>query len=103
MNGQSLIDSLGVALPLAEMSPPTPVPAATKRRYQKRNHAAREIRITREVRSLLLNLDDSCQLYLSQCAVLGNPTIRSLASFAVFNPPADGSTTTGRPVVLPAR
>ncbi len=32
-------------------------------------------------------------------AVLGNPTIRSLASFAVFNPPADGSTTTGRPVV----
>jgi len=55
------------------MSPPTPVPAATKRRYQKRNHAAREIRITREVRSLLLNLDDSCQLYLSQCAVLGNP------------------------------
>ncbi len=32
-------------------------------------------------------------------AVLGNPTIRNLASFAVFNPPADGSTTTGRPVV----
>lgn len=32
-------------------------------------------------------------------AVVGNPTIRSLASFAVFNPPADGSTTTGRPVV----
>ncbi len=32
-------------------------------------------------------------------AVLGNSTIRSLASFAVFNPPADGSTTTGRPLV----
>ena len=32
-------------------------------------------------------------------AVLGNPTIRSLASLAVFNPPADGSTTTGRPLV----
>lgn len=32
-------------------------------------------------------------------AVLGNPTIRSLTSLAVLNPPADGSTTTGRPVV----
>ena len=32
-------------------------------------------------------------------AVLGNPTIRNLASFAVLNPPADGSTTTGRPLV----
>jgi tetratricopeptide (TPR) repeat protein len=32
-------------------------------------------------------------------AVLGNPTIRSLTSLAVLNPPADGSTTTGRPLV----
>jgi tetratricopeptide (TPR) repeat protein len=31
-------------------------------------------------------------------AVLHNPTIRRLASLAVLNPPADGSTTTGRPV-----
>ncbi|MSU49136.1 MAG: tetratricopeptide repeat protein [Opitutus sp.] len=32
-------------------------------------------------------------------AVLNNPTIRRLDSLAVFHPPADGSTTTGRPVV----
>ena len=32
-------------------------------------------------------------------AVLGNPTIRDLTSFAVLNPPADGSTTTARPLV----
>ncbi len=32
-------------------------------------------------------------------AVLGNPTIRDLTSLAVLSPPADGSTTTGRPVV----
>jgi tetratricopeptide (TPR) repeat protein len=32
-------------------------------------------------------------------AVLGNPTIRDLTSLAVFNPPADGSTTTARPLV----
>ena len=32
-------------------------------------------------------------------AVLHNPTIRRLASLATLNPPSDGSTTTGRPVV----
>jgi Flp pilus assembly protein TadD len=32
-------------------------------------------------------------------AILANPTIRSLNSIAVLNPPADGSTTTGRPLV----
>ncbi len=32
-------------------------------------------------------------------AVLHNPTIRRLDSLAIFFPPADGSTTTGRPVV----
>ncbi len=32
-------------------------------------------------------------------AVVNNPTIRSLTSLAVLHPPADGSTTTGRPVV----
>lgn len=32
-------------------------------------------------------------------AVLHNPTIRRLDSLAIFSPPADGSTTTGRPVV----
>jgi len=32
-------------------------------------------------------------------AVVDNPTIRSLASLDVLRPPADGSTTTGRPVV----
>lgn len=32
-------------------------------------------------------------------AVLRNPTIRRLDGWAVFSPPADGSTTTGRPVV----
>ena len=32
-------------------------------------------------------------------AVVNNPTIRQLASLATLNPPADGSTTTGRPVV----
>jgi tetratricopeptide (TPR) repeat protein len=32
-------------------------------------------------------------------AVLHNPTIRQLGSWAVLNPPSDGSTTTGRPVV----
>lgn len=32
-------------------------------------------------------------------AVQRNPTIRRLATWAVINPPADGSTTTGRPVV----
>lgn len=32
-------------------------------------------------------------------AVLNNPTIRRLDSFAIFQPPADGSTTTGRPIV----
>ena len=32
-------------------------------------------------------------------AVLENPTIRRLDSPAIFTPPADGSTTTGRPVV----
>lgn len=32
-------------------------------------------------------------------AVLNNPTIRRLASAAIFQPPADGSTTTGRPLV----
>lgn len=32
-------------------------------------------------------------------AVMENPTIRNLASLAVFQPPADGSTTTGRPIV----
>ena len=32
-------------------------------------------------------------------AVLGNPTIRDLTSLAVLNPPADGSTTTARPLV----
>ena len=32
-------------------------------------------------------------------AVVNNPTIRDLTSLAVFAPPADGSTTTGRPVV----
>jgi tetratricopeptide (TPR) repeat protein len=32
-------------------------------------------------------------------AVLANPAIRSLGSIAVLNPPADGSTTTGRPLV----
>jgi protein O-mannosyl-transferase len=32
-------------------------------------------------------------------AVINNPTIRHLGSLAVFNPPADGSTTTGRPLV----
>ncbi|MBC7365261.1 MAG: tetratricopeptide repeat protein [Undibacterium sp.] len=38
-------------------------------------------------------------LFDDRGAVLTNPTIRSLASLAVFNPPADGSTTTGRPLV----
>ena len=32
-------------------------------------------------------------------AVLDNPTIRHLGSWAVLSPPSDGSTTTGRPVV----
>ncbi len=32
-------------------------------------------------------------------AVLNNPTIRELGSLAVLNPPTDGSTTTGRPMV----
>ncbi len=32
-------------------------------------------------------------------AILENPTIRRLDSLAIFIPPADGSTTTGRPVV----
>jgi tetratricopeptide (TPR) repeat protein len=32
-------------------------------------------------------------------AVVHNPTIRHLASAAVLNPPSDGSTTTGRPLV----
>lgn len=32
-------------------------------------------------------------------AVVNNPTIRNLSSFAVLQPPADGSTTTGRPLV----
>lgn len=32
-------------------------------------------------------------------AVMENPTIRNLASLAIFQPPADGSTTTGRPIV----
>ena len=32
-------------------------------------------------------------------AVVNNPTIRRLVSWDVLNPPADGSTTTGRPVV----
>lgn len=32
-------------------------------------------------------------------AVLNNPTIRRLDSLAILQPPADGSTTTGRPVV----
>lgn len=32
-------------------------------------------------------------------AVLGNATIRDLGSLAIFHPPTDGSTTTGRPVV----
>ena len=32
-------------------------------------------------------------------AVVHNPTIRRLCSFDVFQPPADGSTTTGRPLV----
>lgn len=32
-------------------------------------------------------------------AVLNNPTIRRLDTFAIFQPPADGSTTTGRPIV----
>jgi tetratricopeptide (TPR) repeat protein len=32
-------------------------------------------------------------------AVVNNPTIRRLASWDVLSPPADGSTTTGRPVV----
>ena len=32
-------------------------------------------------------------------AVLRNPTIRRLDAWAIINPPADGSTTTGRPVV----
>ncbi len=32
-------------------------------------------------------------------AVLKNPTIRRLASLAIFAPPTDGSTTTGRPLV----
>jgi tetratricopeptide (TPR) repeat protein len=32
-------------------------------------------------------------------AVLQNPTIRHLASLATLNPPADGSTTTNRPIV----
>lgn len=32
-------------------------------------------------------------------AVMENPTIRNLASLAIFQPPADGSTTTGRPLV----
>ncbi len=31
-------------------------------------------------------------------AVVKNPTIRSLSTFAVFAPPADGSTATGRPI-----
>jgi tetratricopeptide (TPR) repeat protein len=32
-------------------------------------------------------------------AVMENPTIRNLASLAIFQPPVDGSTTTGRPIV----
>ncbi|HTZ21568.1 MAG TPA: hypothetical protein VMC06_11870, partial [Opitutaceae bacterium] len=32
-------------------------------------------------------------------AVSNNPTIRHFASWSVLNPPNDGSTTTGRPVV----
>lgn len=32
-------------------------------------------------------------------AVVTNPTIRELGSLAIFQPPADGSTTTGRPLV----
>ena len=32
-------------------------------------------------------------------AVVNNPTVRDLTSFAVLNPPRDGSTTTGRPIV----
>ncbi len=38
-------------------------------------------------------------LFDDRGAVLTNPTIRSLASLAIFTPPADGSTTTGRPLV----
>lgn len=38
-------------------------------------------------------------LFDDRGAVLTNPTVRSLTSLAIFNPPADGSTTTGRPLV----
>ena len=38
-------------------------------------------------------------LFDDAAAVLNNPTIRSLASLDVLRPPADGSTTTGRPLV----
>ena len=38
-------------------------------------------------------------LFDDRGAVLANSTIRELGSLAVFRPPADGSTTTGRPLV----
>jgi protein O-mannosyl-transferase len=38
-------------------------------------------------------------LFDDRGAVVNNPTIRHLASWAVFTPPSDGSTTTGRPMV----
>src|SRR5437762_1812127 len=38
-------------------------------------------------------------LFDDTVAVVNNPTIRDLASLDVFQPPADGSTTTGRPIV----
>ena len=38
-------------------------------------------------------------LFDDTAAIVRNPTIRQLASFAVFSPPTDGGTTTGRPLV----
>ncbi len=38
-------------------------------------------------------------LFDDQGAIINNPTIRHLASWSVLNPPSDGTTTTGRPVV----
>jgi hypothetical protein len=45
------------------------------------------------------NTLDAPFLFDDAGAVVHNPTIRRLFSFAVLQPPADGSTTTGRPVV----
>lgn len=82
--------------PRSPSASPAPIPAAPARRVPP---WLAPLALVIAILAAYANSLHAPFLFDDAGAVVNNPTIRSLASLAVFNPPADGSTTTGRPLV----